>query len=190
MATAPLRCFLAVFLDANVRRRLDQQVRQLRELTDEVRWVATDDLHVTLKFLGQITEDDVVQLSRRMSDWSARVPTHQLDVRGLGAFPTATSPRTIWAGTGDGQDHLRLLADAIEDGCARMGFRRESRRFHPHVTLGRRKGNSNAKALADAIRAGVELDFGATSVSDLQLVSSNLRRAGPEYVSLATSPLQ
>jgi 2'-5' RNA ligase len=180
---------LAIFLEADVRNRLAREIRRLQYDEDHVKWVEADNLHVTLKFLGQITESDAVNVSRAMQRLAQGFEPHTADVFGLGAFPSLQVPRTIWAGFGEGGDELAALGRAIEEQCSQLGFRREHRPFTPHITLGRRRADSPARILAERIQQSAETDFGSLSIAEFCVVASNLKRSGPTYVPLATIPL-
>ena len=105
----------------------------------------------------------------------------------MGAFPKVDRPRTIWAGVTAGGEPLSDLAELLETAFEPMGFPRERRRFHPHLTLGRVKGRGSLEALSSRItKLGDEHELGIARVDELLLMSSDLKPAGPVYTRMAT----
>src|SRR5262249_17380422 len=162
-ADSRMRCFVAVALPAPVRERLGAARDELRCRAPDadVRWVSTEGLHITLKFLGEVAEDRLRAGGRAPSGGGPRPPApappggHRaltLGARGLGAFPAARIARVIWAGVVDGAS-LAALASDVEAALSTLGFSPEARAFRPHVTLGRVRSRRGlgplARALAD-----------------------------------------
>ena len=187
MPRPTLRCFLAVFPSADVRDRLARQIHRWSADDYPIKWVEPDNLHVTLKFLGQVAEGR--HRHDRQGGRRYHGQSHVATRPGCGAsarFPTFQRPRTIWAGFSAGREETRSLAESIEDCCSELGFKREQRRFSPHITLGRRQGHGSTTAAPD-LRDVADLDLGEFPFEEVCLMSSNLRRTGPSYVRLATA---
>jgi 2'-5' RNA ligase len=110
-----------------------------------------------------------------------------LVLRGLGAFPSPTRPRVLWAGVDEGRTAAATLACGVDDALAGLGFEREARAFSPHVTLGRVRGPRPAPRLAEALAAGGH--FGRQPVASVALMRSDLSPRGARYSELATAPL-
>jgi RNA 2',3'-cyclic 3'-phosphodiesterase len=155
-------------------------------VASDVAWVAETNLHVTLKFLGQIDDARVPSLVSALAAAAAGLTGFEVGVRGLGAFPSATRPRVVWAGLDAPQ--LTALANAVDAALASLGFPRESRPFSAHVTLGRvRESRRPNRALAAAL--GRPVDFGFLAVSHVSLMRSELSPRGARYTELAAAPL-
>lgn len=142
--------------------------------------MAESNLHVTLKFLGQIDEARLPAVSDALGVTS-RAVRFELDVRGLGAFPSAARPRVVWAGL-DRAQPLAALAAEVDGALAGLGFPRESRPFAAHVTLGRVREPRRQPALADALAHAV--DLGRLPVTAVSLMRSELHPRGARYTEL------
>ena len=151
-----MRSFIAVPLPEECREILEQIQRPLRSLGTDVGWTSVSSIHLTLKFLGEIDPNRVDEIASSLRP--ATVPAFKLRVRGLGAFPNLHSPRVIWCGVEGEIERLSSLQAGVETACEGLGFERETRPFHPHLTLGRVKGKRNLQPLLDHIRIGSELE--------------------------------
>jgi 2'-5' RNA ligase len=145
--------------------------------------VAESNLHVTLKFLGQIDEARVDAIGDALIAAARRTPAFDVNVRGLGAFPTATRARILWAGLAPAAP-LVSLAAAVDAALAGLGIARESRPFAAHVTLGRVRESRRNPALADALARPA--DCGRLAVTRISLMRSELHPRGARYTELAT----
>ena len=127
------RVFIAIELPSNVRRRIADHIDRLRPSMPEVRasWSREDNLHLTLKFLGDVPVASVEQLSAAASLATSKVEPFEIVVEGCGAFPPRGQPRVLWIGIDDPSGKLSELNRALEDECANAGFAREPRAFHP-----------------------------------------------------------
>lgn len=192
MATAKgdtVRTFVAILLDESIRARLASAVDGLRGAAPGVAWVAEANLHVTLKFLGRVDAarlDDVIRALRGAVAGEAAL---SMEVKGLGAFPTPTRPRVIWAGVAGGGEACSAVAAIVEHALAPLGFGTEARAFSPHITLGRVREPRRAERLAALIRAGIAIDFGTMPVRSVSLMRSDLSPRGARYTELSSFPL-
>ena len=100
-------------------------------------WVEPHNLHLTLKFLGEVHEREIAEVCQAVAPGAAEVEPFDLEVRGAGAFPTAARPRTVWLGAGAGAERMVVLHDRVEAALAELGYREEHRRFQTHLTIGR-----------------------------------------------------
>jgi RNA 2',3'-cyclic 3'-phosphodiesterase len=166
-----------------VRASLVEQATRLRRVGRDVAWVAPDNLHVTVKFLGGIDESRVGAVTEALAAAASGVPRFELQVRGLGAFPSVARARVIWAGAAAGADVAARLAAGVDDALATLGFPREARPFTPHITLGRARTPARNPALADALDGAH--DFGRVAVARVSLMQSQLSPRGARYTELA-----
>jgi 2'-5' RNA ligase len=185
-----IRTFIAVSLSSSVLAGIEKIVRTLQTNFWDVRWVEPNNLHVTLKFLGDISLNDLPQLIRTVTQWTSETDSFDLTFQGIGAFPNRESPKTIWVGCREGSNELIQLAGKIDEGLLLIGFPKEARRFSPHLTIGRIKKPVQESPLMSLLDEEQDRLFGSCSVSEVQIFSSELTRHGPIYDELAAIPLR
>jgi 2'-5' RNA ligase len=156
----------------------------------KVRWVEPHNLHFTLKFLGDVDLLDIPQLCEAVTAAVAELPPFEIEALGAGAFPDLHNPRTVWLGVGRGTEAMVELHGAVERTLTTLGFRREQRRYRPHVTLGRVRGAGPGNLeLAERLAKLADFPGGMASIEEVVVFSSELGRDGPSYEVLATAPL-
>lgn len=173
-----------------LRATLATEIARLRSEARDVGWVAPDNLHLTLKFLGGVEPGRLPHTEAALSRVAGDARTFDVAVTGLGAFPTPSRPRVVWAGVGEGLAPLAELAARVEDALAPLGFAREPRGYSAHVTLGRVRTPRRDAALAVAIEAAADRAFGEVRVDRISLMRSDLSPKGARYTSLASWPLR
>ncbi|MGH7356587.1 MAG: RNA 2',3'-cyclic phosphodiesterase [Candidatus Rokuibacteriota bacterium] len=183
-----VRAFVAILLPDEIRARLGAEARALGRVAADVAWVAEPNLHLTLRFLGQVDEARVPAIADALRS-AAEVPAFDLALRGLGAFPTPARPRVLWVGAGPGAKAAAALAARVSAALDALGFPREERPFASHVTLGRVRTPRRNPALADALAQAGERDFGGLRVGAVSLMRSHLSPAGARYTELAALAL-
>lgn len=156
-----------------------------------VRWVIADQLHLTLRFLGEVADDQVKELERTLNAVTLGMESFPLRVRGLGAFPEAARARVVWAGLAGDLDRLEALQRAVADAVIPFVDRPEAKAFHPHVTLGRVRdaGSAERRALAEALERAPKPDSAAWRAMSIRLVRSELGPGGAVYTTVAEIPL-
>lgn len=182
-----MRLFVAVLLAEEVRRGLARALNALRAAGGPVTWVAADNLHLTLKFLGEVPESGLDGVLTATGRAAARAARFDLELAGVSAFPPRR-PRVIAAGASDRPATLAGLAASLEDELAALGVPREDRPFRAHITLGRLKGPPGAR-LGAAIAGMGRTGFGVQPVSEIALVRSRLTSTGAVYAPLEEFPL-
>lgn len=186
-----VRTFVAIDLDGAVRQQMESQIEYLSQSAVDVKWVDRDQFHLTLKFLGEIAEVELAEVCRAVQRAAAATADFQVDVRGLGAFPSLDHPRTLWMGIDDRSGDLNQLYRRLEDAFSSLGFRAERRQFHGHLTLGRvRHAGGPLGDLAERLVSRRDRDFGTLAVDELVVYSSQLMRQGPLYEPLGHFPLK
>ncbi len=178
-----IRAFIAIPLPDEIKATLLATIERLKGKTRGMKWVRSDALHVTLKFLGDIPEDLVGELSRELDGCIREYPVFTLSLSGLGAFPGLKRPRVVWAGLGGEMKELSALARSVEAACARCGLPEEKRPFSAHITLGRLK----APTVLDLDNSSLTGKF---AVSEVLLIRSELLPGGPRYTVLHRSSLE
>jgi 2'-5' RNA ligase len=185
-----VRTFLAVELSPETRGRALRLIQRLRATGARVRWVEGDNLHVTLKFLGDVESVELPEVCRRVQAAVADLTAFDLVFRGAGAFPDVSNPRTLWLGVADGEEPMAELHRRVEDALGEIGFRIENRRFKPHVTIGRVRDTRDGKRdLEDLLLAQADFDGGVTHVEEVVVFASYLHGDGPEYEVLGRGEL-
>jgi len=184
-----IRSFIAFTLPDEVKRSLAEAKASLMAYGFNIRWVPSDNIHLTLKFLGDIRQEDVSRAEEAMASAALGRKSITLQARGLGVFPGVRRPRVIWAGlAGDTEQIADCQAD-LELNLSALGFPREKRPFRSHLTLGRVKGKSiHSGKLSEAIRRGAPFASPSATVDRLVLYRSELRPTGAAYTILREAP--
>jgi len=162
------------------------EAQGLIETTDaSVKLVEVKNIHITLKFLGDIEDYQVEEVSQVIRDITFE--PFQFTVEGAGVFPNLKRPKTIWAGITSGVGELVNVFNEVNVGLARLGFEKDRRRFQPHLTIARVRGGQNRDRLVDALLGLEEMEFGAVNVDRIYLKKSLLTQRGPIYSTMAES---
>jgi 2'-5' RNA ligase len=190
-----LRVFIAVELDDTLRRALRRVQEQLQDecrrrlvAKDLVRWVAPQNIHLTLKFLGNAKQAQVDALRDVLRRTADNTSAFELTARGVGCFPNTRHPNNVWVGLTGALDRAALLTQRLEDECAALGFARDERGFTPHLTLGRVKrdaSNAQRAAFGALVKNMPSETYGVIHARALALLASDLRPTGPVYTILA-----
>lgn len=187
-----LRSFIALELASRVTARAKGLIEKLKTPGVDVNWVHPQQMHLTLKFLGNVADDEVADICRVVGAAAAEVDPFEIICRGLGGFPNSAEARTLWIGIEQGGDELRELQAAIDDALKKqLGFAKELRGFTPHLTIGRVKGGTPEGMAALAVKLGEHAQFDAdlSVVEEVIVFASFLGRSGPQYEALAHCPL-
>lgn len=176
-----IRAFLALDLPAGYQAGLAAVQDALRRSGADVRWTAVGNIHLTLKFFGDISEDQVEALAAAAGRVAGACRPFTLTARGVGAFPGPKNPRVIWLGLSGQTDILANLAADLDQACATLGFAPEKRRFTPHLTLGRVRSGQGRESLQQALETLVLPEFPEFQVRQLVLYRSTLRPQGALY---------
>jgi 2'-5' RNA ligase len=185
-----MRTFIALDLDPDIKTRLSDLLRRLRWRGPKgVSWARELGLHITLKFLGEIDKDRAARVEEAIRTAAGAIPAFPLRVRGTGAFPPPPRPpRVLWVGT-DEPAAILDLQGRLEAGLEALGFDRETRPFHPHLTLGRVKSATGLRDAAAELERVKEAEFGEMTVRKITLYQSTLRPDGAVYSVLAEGAL-
>lgn len=178
-----MRAFIAIFPPPEVRESLLQTARTL-PARGEIRWSRPGNVHLTLKFLGDVPDDDLDGVRGVLTRVCARHEPFAAETSGFGAFPSAKKVRVVWAGVSEGHERLRSLAEDLEISLEDLGFAREARAFRPHLTLGRARGRPARLGLLESAARGMRFP-----IREVELVRSVLGEAGAAYSTLAAYPL-
>jgi 2'-5' RNA ligase len=184
-----IRAFLAVELPEALRVGLAQVQEELKRSRADVRWVAPGNIHLTLKFFGNVPDDEIEALAQAAREAAAETAPLQLQATGAGAFPSPNAPRVVWLGLGGDIVPLTQLFYRLEKAFAALGYPPEGRAFNPHLTLGRVKSPANRERLAKMLTKLPPVDWPPFEVKELILFQSVLSPQGSKYTPLQVIPL-
>ncbi len=185
-----VRTFVAVELADEVRDRAVQLIERLRSAGAEARWTMPQNMHLTLKFLGDVREDAVADVCRVVSKVAAEAGPFEIELGGAGAFPDVRRPRTLWIGVRRGHAELARLQTAVERALAKRGFPKDRRDYQPHLTIGRIRERAAPMAeLGQLILEHANFAAGSCAIREAIVFASHLSATGPRYEPLARAPL-
>jgi 2'-5' RNA ligase len=186
-----MRVFIAVNPTEEELGRLGEASRPLREAGFAVRWLPPENVHLTLKFLGEVSEERVPQVTAAVAEAVAGVRAFEMTVSGFGAFPSVKRPGVVWAGI-EASEALQSVYERVEAALEPLGFPRESRPFRPHLTIGRGRKRSKPaefRGLADALAE--RSDYRDTfRVRAVETMRSRLMPKGAIYEALDSAGLE
>lgn len=181
-----MRTFIAIELPDSIRKALAQEQERFRAVAPDARWTRPEGIHLTLKFLGEISSDQEAQVKQALGRME-RFEKFTIRAQDFGFFPNAKRPRVFWAGL-DAPPNLARLAEQVESTMASIGFPREDRPFNPHLTLARFNVPRPQPRLEALLKAQAPPHFGTFDVSEIFLWESRLLPAGAEYRKIASFP--
>jgi 2'-5' RNA ligase len=172
--------FLAIELDDSVKKSLQKMAGELRRFDSVVRWTKLEQMHLTLKFLGETPDAGATDVCDAAAQMAAACEPFDWTIDACGCFPPRGKVRIVWVGSGSGAESLCRIAAECEDAYEELGFARESRSFSPHVTLGRVRFDKTGGRLRDAVD-GLEASSVSQPVSALTVFQSVLKPTGAVY---------
>jgi 2'-5' RNA ligase len=189
-----LRAFIALEIPASIQQAIQQQTAGLRKSADSslVRWVPADNLHLTLKFLGDVSSTNLQFVTQMLSREADQHPSFSMEISGIGAFPNPRRPRVIWIGI-HAREVLPALYHGLETATTRLGYPPEERPFSPHLTIGRVKQTvspADLQRIRAALKATNIGQLGKADVTAVYLMKSDLKPTGSEYSRLFSAPLK
>lgn len=189
-----MRAFFCLDLDHETKSRLNEQIRPLKRLPVNVKWVSPENMHITMVFLGDINDalvPDLEVAARQALEETGLNSPIDVTLDRLGAFPHVHKPRVVWAGCTNDPEPVRRLAKSLEQALEPLGFEPEDRPFTTHVTLGRVKERGRTQglqALTEAIDNHDSFQYDL-EISQLTLMQSQLGSTGPTYDPVLQIPL-
>jgi 2'-5' RNA ligase len=185
-----VRTFIAVEMSEEVRAAAARVIRRLARCEANLKWVEPENMHLTLKFLGEVDTLEIPEVCRAVAEAVTEVPSFSFDLAGVGAFPKIERPRTVWLGVTSGAEGLIELHKRIEKGLKKLGYPPEGRKFSPHLTLGRaRRAGPGLAELSKLLPTLADEKAGTTVVDEVTVFSSELTREGPIYQALSHAEL-
>jgi 2'-5' RNA ligase len=184
-----MRLFVALNLEPQERQRLTEAVAPLREGGLPVRWLEPEALHLTLKFVGEVTNERAAEVEDVAQRLAASVPPFTLRLGGIGAFPNLRRPRVVWMGV-EAPPELLQLQSGLEAALGELGFPREERPYSPHLTLGRARPDAQPSELRALPELAGLVDYsGIIDARTVDVMRSHLSPKGARYERLAALPL-
>jgi 2'-5' RNA ligase len=177
-----MRLFVALEIPGEIRDALALVLKELRGFAPLAKWVRAENLHVTLKFLGETESDKVSAIANALGSIRSEQPI-TLEFRGLGFFPNEKRPRVFWVGM-ESSPNLKILAEEIDQRLSRLGFPREDRPFTPHLTLARLNPPGLPPKLGYAVAENSSRNFGFFTTREFHLIESKLKSTGAEYTTV------
>lgn len=183
-----MRTFIGIGLPAKCRAALAAALSPLKAESPGISWTAERNLHLTMRFLGEIEAARVGELTTAMAEAARGIPPFPFAVEGPGGFPDLRAPRVLWVGIGEPLELVRKLHQNMEDALSDAGFSREGRAFHPHVTVGRVRRRLPPGWAAQFAGALSGKRFGVVPAGSYQLYESRLSPGGSVYTVLSDVP--
>ena len=177
-----MRLFVALDLPQETRASIEELVTKLKKICRGPRWVRLEGVHIALKFIGEVPDDRAEAIRAALNEIRGLDPV-EMRFAGLGFFPNEKRPRVFWAGIEAGPA-LAALAAAVEAKLEPKGIPRETREFHPHITLARIDSMEGVNALRAAVE-NASKEFGRSVAREFYLYRSVLKRGGAEYTRLS-----
>ncbi len=185
-----IRSFIAIELSPALRQHIEKIQNELKRATADVRWVRSEGIHLTLKFLGAIDEERVDAIGDTVEGCLADKTIFTLTVGSLGAFPNREHPKVIWLGIEDERGVLQKVQQTIDRRLTTLGFTAEKRTFSPHLTLGRIKSPKGKRTVSQRLATMGECACGTFDVKEIFLFKSDLTPSGAVYTKLKSFALR
>ncbi len=185
-----MRTFIAIDLEPEIKKTLSVLIGELDKGHKNVRWVKREGMHLTLKFLGEISGDKVPEIEDILKAISKKFEIFPLKFKGTGSFPPGMkNPRVLWVGTEE-EETLAALQALLEEELEKLGFPRERRKYHAHLTLGRVKSLFNIQETVSLLEKYRDRNFGEMKVKKISFIQSTLKPTGAEYSILSEFELK
>jgi 2'-5' RNA ligase len=188
---ATIRTFVAVTASQRVNNNVGRVIERLAACLVDYNWVLTENLHITLNYVGDVVDVEVPELCKLIQQSAQNFAPFEMSLQGVGGFPNINQPRTLWMGVDEGADCLRAINKNVEEVLSQWGVNKDRNEFVPHMTLGRlRRGGRWNDQLLEKIHRLRNHDGGFCTVDRIIVYSSYLDRSGPTYTAMATISLQ
>lgn len=179
-----MRTFIAIELNKEIKEALSGIQKKIKTMPEDVKWVAPHNIHLTLKFLGEVDEAKIPKIIQSIKEAAIQFKPFRVALADIGVFPNLKFPRIIWIGIEEGKEKLEELAKFLENLLARLKFPKEKRSFSPHLTLGRIKSLRSKDAFCAKINE-VRVEKLRQEIQSIILFKSTLAPGGPIYEKIA-----
>lgn len=190
-----MRCFIAVDLPGELKRQIGSIIDKINSASkgltssEDIKWVPHENIHLTLKFLGDVKEEVLASVGQRLKTVCRIHKPFNISIKGTGAFPSHKKPNVLWVGIERSEELNKLHID-IDIAMSELGFEREERPHAPHLTIGRVKNREDIAPVIKSLYEFREQFFGTTKVAEVHLIKSILKPSGAEYSKLASFRLK
>jgi len=188
-----MRAFIAIELSPDLRKRLASLEEQLKSSSADVKWVEPKNIHLTLKFLGEIDEKQLGEIAKIIQETADKNKRFFIRLATPGAFPNINFPRVIWIGIDKGDSEIKQIAKILEEEISKVGIPQENRPFSSHITLGRVRSGLNREKLVknlENLASNLPQDSPEFMVTKITLFKSTLSAGDPVYEALKEAHLQ
>jgi len=184
-----IRTFIALELPDQAKLDIAAVQNDLTSAGLKLRWVKPQNIHLTLKFLGEVDREKIADICDVLTAVACRHQFFNLQPRGLACFPGLKNPRVMWVGISGELDVLKALQNDVENVLIPLGFNAEKRSFRGHLTIGRIKNRLNSRKLVEALRTHSGFNSDSFNVKQVSVFESKLQPTGPIYTKLCELPL-
>lgn len=184
-----IRAFIAINCPCDIQHSIQRIQRDFEPHHDDWRWVPPENLHLTLRFLGNVSENSVQALSEAMSFAIEGQSAFSISLQGLGCFPHPTRPRVLWLGIDDPTLNLQSIYRRLMQSLSQLGFPPDKQSFRPHLTLARARKRIDRSALHNLLNMYQTCHFGTITVDQIRLYGSRLHRSGATHTILSSVDL-
>ncbi len=183
-----MRVFVAIELSEKKKEHFLLVKKNLEKVNEDVKWIKREAMHITLKFLGEVSKDKVEEIKNNLTKTLQGFGSFILKIKGIGFFPNSVKPRIIWIGIEEAEK-LKRLCQVVEDICFLSGVEREKRDFVAHLTLGRIRSLKKKDELIQKIKKFDNFSFGKIVVKEVSLMESRLFSHGAKHICLEKTSL-
>lgn len=183
-----MRCFIAIDIPEDIKRSIECVVEKADHQSKGVRWVPLENIHLTLKFLGEVKEELIPEIEKRLAAICIKHSIFNICIRSIGAFPNFKYPNILWVGIDESEELKRLYED-IEESLSELGFEKEGRQFSPHLTIARIKDKKGIDLTLKVLSSFKDTFFGNINVKEVLVMKSILKPTGAEYSKVSTFTL-
>ena len=188
--TDNIRCFIAIELSQENQENLSQIIKELKKSGADVKWVKPENIHLTLKFLGETKASLVEDIKKILQETAEQFEKFEFQLNELGVFPKITSPRAIWVNAFEPAEIIARIVSTLEERLENLGFAKEGREFTPHITIGRVKSSDGRISLVEKLKQTKISQPQTQKVDKLTLLKSTLTPSGPIYEVLSQASLK
>ncbi len=176
-----MRTFIALEVNQKVREEIASVQTECRKIAPDVKWAKAGNIHITLKFLGEVAPEDIEKIEKAVKRATGGFKDFRVTFIDMGGFPNTKNPRVIWVGISEGKEYVGNLSEAISKELVPCGFLPEERPFIPHLTIARVKSTKNKRKLVQKIESLRNTDFGEGLIDRVLIIQSKLSPQGPCY---------
>jgi 2'-5' RNA ligase len=186
---AAVRTFIAILLHGSLHNTLGEIIDKLASSKAKVKWVEPQNVHITLKFLGNVDEERLPEVYAACERAATGIDPIDLEMRAIDCFPNRKSPRIVWLGIERGAEAVKRLRERVEAELTGIGFSPEEKLFRAHLTIGRVKGKGGLSPLCRLLDEKKNIFVGSMRAEKISVMKSKILPSGPEYTEMKAIPL-